>query len=123
MIEDLKSTGNISLIRNKKLSQLLLEYYNLVNRQQIGISDSNNIYTRQTLGPYLMKNYSLVYNGRIISSELNDKYALTLSELRQDIFLLNALGYRRSILTGLKFNYSKLMADAVNILSLIDKER
>ena len=50
-IDDLKSTGNLNLIKNKSLSELLLIYYTDIKSQENGLNSSLLTYSRETIGP------------------------------------------------------------------------
>jgi hypothetical protein len=121
-IDDLKATGNLNLIKNKSLSELLLIYYKNINSQENGLNSSLLTYSRESIGPYLMKNYSVVFNGRVISNETNERFGLNANKLKEDLFLINALGFRKSILTGLKIAYKDALIKGTKILEMIDDE-
>ena len=121
-IDDLKSTGNLNLIKNKSLSELLLIYYTDIKSQENGLNSSLLTYSRETIGPYLMKNYSVVFNGMVISNEVDERFGLNANKLKEDLFLVNSLGFRKSILTGLKFAYKDALIKGTKILEMIDDE-
>lgn len=121
-IDDLKATGNLNLIKNKSLSELLLIYYKNINSQENGLNSSLLTYSRESIGPYLMKNYSVVFNGRVISNETNERFGLNANKLKEDLFLINALGFRKSILTRLKIAYKDTLIKGTKILEMIDDE-
>lgn len=123
VIEDLKSTGNLSLISNKKIIDSVLVYYKGIDETKVGINNSLQTYARETIGPYLMMKYEVAFNGQTVySSVKTNKSILTTNALREDLFLTNALGYRKSILTGLRFNYLATINRASQILDLLNSE-
>ena len=122
VIEDLKSTGNLNLISNKKLIDSMLIYYKGINQTQLGIHNSLQTYARETIGPYLMMRYEVVFNDKPMYTGNSTAPVLSSSAFREDIFLINALGYRNSILTGLQVNYQLTLERARNILELLNKE-
>jgi len=123
VIEDLKSTGNLSLISNKKIIDSVLVYYKGIDETKVGINNSLQTYARETIGPYLMMKYEVTFNGQTeFSSQKTNKSILTTTALREDLFLTNALGYRKSIITGLRFNYLVTINRASQILDLLNSE-
>jgi hypothetical protein len=123
VIEDLKSTGNLSLISNKKIIDSVLVYYKGIDETKVGINNSLQTYARETIGPYLMMKYEVTFNGQTeFSSQKTNKSILTTTALREDLFLTNALGYRKSIITGLRFNYLATINRASQILDLLNSE-
>ena len=122
VIEDLKSTGNLSLISNKRLIDSILIYYKGINQTQLGIHNSLQTYARETIGPYLMMRYEVVFNDKPMYTGNSTAPVLSSSAFREDIFLINALGYRNSIPTGLQINYQLTLERARNILELLNKE-
>ena len=69
-----------------------------------------------------MKNYSVVFNGMVISNEVDERFGLNANKLKEDLFLVNSLGFRKSILTGLKFAYKDALIKGTKILEMIDDE-
>jgi hypothetical protein len=122
VIDDLKSTGKLSVIKNKALTDSLLTYYNSIESTKESLNSSLRTYARESIGPYLMSNYAVLFNNDTISAQVLKKHPLTIEQLSNDRFLVNALGYRRSILTGLRAQYSYIDRLAKNILSLISTE-
>ena len=121
-IDDLKSTGHLNLIRNNKLRELILVYYKEIDSSEKGINSSLLTYSRETIGPYLMKNYNIVFNDMVISDKIDIQYKLTNNKLKNDIFLVNALGYRKSILTGLGIAYNGILENATDVINIIENE-
>ena len=68
VIEDLKSTGNLSLISNKKIIDSVLVYYKGIDETKVGINNSIQTYARETIGPYLMMKYEVAFNGQTVYS-------------------------------------------------------
>ena len=122
VIEDLKSTGNLSLISNKRLIDSILIYYKGINQTKVGIHNSLQTYARETIGPYLMMRYEVVFNDQPVYSDGTASNELTTDAFREDLFLTNALGYRKSIITGLEINYRATLRRGRNMLEMLGKE-
>ena len=119
-IEDLKSTGNLKLIEDKTLRNLLLVYYKDVGSQEKGLNSAVSAYARETIGPYLMKNYGLAFIDENLSKEIEDKFPLTVTKLKRDVFLVNVLGFRKILLLNLKQTYLDALLNANQLIELIE---
>lgn len=122
-IDDLKSTGNLSLIKNKSLSELLLAYYKELESQEKGLNGAILTNSRETIGPYLMHNYSIIFDETTSIDEFEEQHSLTMRQLKKDLFLTNAIRYRKTLLIGLKIVYIDALSNANKILTLLESEQ
>ena len=122
-IEDLKSTGNLDLIKNREITEGTLNYYRRLNRLGNILNTASQQYSRDVIGPYLMANYGLTYSAKQpIYNSLYKNHELTLSKLKSDLFLINALDFRRSIVGLLNTSFTEVNLMAHEIILLIDDE-
>lgn len=119
-IEDLKSTGNLKLIEDKSLRNLILFYYKDVGSQEKGLNSAVSAYARETIGPYLMKNYGLAFIEGNLSKDIKDRFPLTITQLKRDVFLVNILGFRKMLLLSLKQTYLDALLNANQLLEMIE---
>ncbi len=120
--DDLKSTGNFNLIKNKALIKTLSTYYKQAQGINTTLNGSLETYSRNSIGPYIMKNYYIAFVEGDFSTEMENQFVLTANELKQDLFLINSLGFRKGLLTALKAAYMDELTHAKKILSVIEKE-
>ena len=121
---NLQTTGEIRLIRDKSLADRIVKYYNThYTVWETGLRD----YTRNIIAPYILKfdhlpKYNLEDNrGNIISmsGEYDFKKAgKDLEAYKDDYFITNALRQKNFILEGLLILYNDLLDSAKEL----DKE-
>lgn len=107
-MDNLISTGKLDLIQNQSLVDSLFVYYNDLNNYPDQMNNSNDTYTRETIGPRLMQ-----MNGGVFGLEKN---ALTASD---KVFLLNAIQLKLYISRGLKLEYQDTYRQAIRIMDQI----
>jgi hypothetical protein len=108
-LEDLKSSGKLNLLENKKLKDSLLSYYNYVDNKIFAINTSIISYTRAVIAPFLMTDYTLEYDyPKSLITEKSKIVSLN-SEQKENQFLNNAVKYRIYILSVLKESYEDLV--------------
>tara|TARA_R110001632_G_scaffold18408_5_gene57062 strand:- start:4075 stop:4848 length:774 start_codon:yes stop_codon:yes gene_type:complete len=119
---NLQTTGEIRLIRNKKLSEKIVTYY---NTDYVGWETAFRDYARNTLAPYLMSfdyvpqtrlanmkidNYKI--RSQVNSNELPER---KLKDYKQNVFIINALRQRLFNLEGLQMEYNILLDTAKSL--------
>ncbi|MUP44447.1 hypothetical protein E0K83_01650 [Gramella sp. BOM4] len=111
VIENLISTGKLDLIKNQDLVDSLYVYYNYLNNFTSQWNTSNDVYTRETIGPQLLKMEGGIYHL--------EKATLTQEE---KIFILNSIDMKNNIHSGLLYNYQTTLRRAENIITMINNE-
>ena len=117
---DLTSNGKFNLIKNKKITKKILSYYNYIEERVGGLNNSLDIYTRETLAPYFMKNYQLKFPipfNLKLSEDSN-----IVSKNKDVLFEINAIKYRYFMLSQLSDVYAEADTNAKKIIELIDDE-
>jgi hypothetical protein len=119
---NLRTTGEIRLVRNKKLSEKIVNYY---NTDYIGWETAFRDYARNILAPYLM-NFDYVPQT-ILPGMKKDNYKVrtqqnlkelpekTLQDYKQNVFIINALRQRLFNLEGLQIEYNILLNTAKSL--------
>jgi len=121
-IEDLKSTGNLDLITNEQLTEALLTYYLDIEGDGLIFSQSLVEYSRNTIGPYLMKYYRFKLGPIGAQIPIQTEHMITYEKLKNDIFLINALIYRKGILSASKEAYVRALERNKNLRMLVASE-
>ncbi|MCP9198592.1 DUF6090 family protein [Gramella sp. GC03-9] len=111
VIENLIATGKLDLIKNQKLVDSLYVYYNYLNNFTSQWNNSNDVYTRETIGPTLLKMKGGIYHL--------EKAALTQED---KIFIQNAIDIKTNINSGILQSYQRTLTRAENIIKMIKKE-
>lgn len=118
--ENLKATGKINLIRSQEVVDSLSNYYNSFLLDAKQWLDANREYSRNHLGPYLMKfdDIRLDYNiGEF--EEVFDPQKRSVKEYQEDVFIRNSLIFKRTTLTGLDISLQRHFDKAMINLRLL----
>lgn len=110
-IDNLISTGKLDLIQNQSLVDSLFVYYNDLNNYPDQINNSNDTYTRETIGPRLMQ-----MNGGVFDLE---KSKLTEADR---VFILNAIVLKSYVSRSLKQEYLATYERALQIMDQINTQ-
>lgn len=125
---NLQTTGDIRLIKNKSLSNSIVNYYNTdLNSWQSAL----RAYTRNITAPYVLKFDYLPKNSfedshknlLILPGDPNDfkKPGKTLDDYKDDFFIINTLRQKTWNLEALVLRYSDLVDNAKNLDKAIQK--
>jgi len=117
-VTNLIASGKINIIKNNDLSEQILEYYNAMDIHMNGIDEALASYTRNQIGPYLMK-YDFLDSNSVISKYRKRR---TLMEYHQDPAIDNLISFKINLLTGQKANYQRQIDYAKNLLKQISEE-
>ncbi len=117
-IENLKSTGNLDLITNGNLTEQLLKYYIEVDGNDERWYQSMSEFSRNVFGPYLMEHYSIDYS--LTFHKHNRHKNLTIGNLREDAFLINAFAFRERALITLRGISEVAITRANEMITLIN---
>jgi len=121
-IDDLKSSGKLNLIANKKVRDTLLTYYNDVDTRISALNTSIVTYARDIIAPFLMTDYSLEFGyPESLVTEKSKIESLT-SKQKGNQFLNNAVKYRIFILSSLKASYEDLIIQINQLQETFDTE-
>ncbi|MFN1835223.1 DUF6090 family protein [Balneola sp. MJW-20] len=122
--DNLKSTGKINIIQRQSVIDSLTNYYNIYLMSTKQWIEANKDYSRNHLGPYLMKfdDIRLDFGGTSEFKDVFEPQKRSVKEYREDVFIRNALIYKRTNLTGLRSLFLNDYKRAVNILNLLDDQ-
>ncbi len=98
--DDLISTGNISLLKDNKLRNELIEYYKELERVEKVIQNNNTLLVDEIYG---QKMIDLVYFGKQKSQKLYDTSNEILKNPEKDLAFINLIAFRGKI-ANLHFN-------------------
>jgi len=121
-IDDLKSSGKLNLLTNKKVKDTLLSYYNFVDSRINAVNTSIITYARDIIAPSLMANYTLEYDYPESLITEKSKIVNLNSEQKANQFLNNAVKYRLFILSVLKEDYEDLIIQINELQTTLDTE-
>ncbi len=121
-IDDLKSSGKLNLITNKKVKDTLLSYYNYVDSRINAVNTSIVTYARDIIAPSLMANYTLEYGYPESLITEKSKIISLNSEQKASQFLNNAVKFRLFILSVLKEDYEDLIIQINKLQVTLDTE-
>lgn len=107
--EDLKSTGNLSIIREKAIIDSLNQYYKWINFIEVGVEQSIRNYTHLNIGPYLMEHYSINFRTNPYVDETSENYTIRNSQIRNDLYIVNALDWRKILNGSIQMGYGKAL--------------
>lgn len=110
---NLESSGQLDIIRNKEIIDLLLIYYRSVTIAQEGIDLSLKNYSRD------IENFFTYFDHSREHPSLPKK---SIEEYRKDPFLLNSFYFKYGVIERQIYNYEQLMSDASEILKIINEE-
>ncbi len=121
-IEELKSTGNLNLISNKVLIESLLKYYKEIGGTEENWLNTMAAYSRTEIAPYIMKHYSIDYsiNEELSFNRQNTQKRLNMANMRDDIFLMNAMAFRELSFATIKGISSSAITQANDMIVLIE---
>ena len=130
---NLVSSGKLELINNKSLSDAIVKYY---TDDYKGWDTALRDYTRNFIGPYLLKfdhipqmdladgtNYNdpnTFYRADISSFDIKPK---TLEDYRKDLFIINALRQKLYTLQGQVAEYVILLKEMKKLVEQIEQEK
>ncbi len=119
---NLQTTGEIRLIRNKSLADSIVSYYNL---NYLGWATALRDYTRNITAPYFMgfdylpQNKSKITRDDLITmpGEPEDfkRPPKTLEDYKNDYFIINTLRQKIYNIEGVMFNYQYMLTYARNL--------
>jgi len=124
---NLQTTGEIRLIKNKSLADSIVGYY---NTGYLGWETALRDYTRNQIGPYFMKFdflpvTNLVYKGEelVFYGTADDftKAKKTLQDYKDDFFVINALRQKLYNSQALRIEYKQLMDYAKQLNNKINR--
>ena len=107
-MDNLLSTGKLDLIRNPALVDSLFVYYNDLNNFPNQTNNSNDVYSRETFGPGLIKFQGGVFGLKKSRLSESDK-----------LFLLNSFQVKQYINNSLASLYRNTVTRATNIIEMI----
>lgn len=110
--DNLISTGKLDLITNQALVDSIFVYYNDLNNYPQQRISSIETYTRNTIGPYLLK-----FDG-----VLGNKVQKKPMEYGKDVFINNAINAKKFMIEGLRQDYDFAFARSNRLMLLIDGE-
>lgn len=110
--DNLLSTGKLDLITNQSLVDSIFVYYNDLNNYPQQRIASIETYTRNTIGPYLLK-----FDG-VFGNEIRKKPI----EYGNDVFINNAIDAKKFMIGGLKEDYHFAYERSKRLMHLIDGE-
>ncbi|AVR45408.1 hypothetical protein C7S20_09065 [Christiangramia fulva] len=110
--DNLISTGKLGLITNQALVDSIFVYYNDLNNFPQQRISSIETYTRNTIGPYLLK-----FDG-VFSNEIRKKPI----EYGRDVFINNAISAKKFMIEGLRQDYDFSFQRSIRLMHLISKE-
>lgn len=111
VMDNLTSTGKLDLIENQNLVDSLYVYYNDLNNFTAQWNNADDIYSRETIGPELLKMQGGIY--RLEKADLTEE---------DKTFLINSAGLKTYINSGILDNYELALSRAENLVEMIDKE-
>jgi TfoX/Sxy family transcriptional regulator of competence genes len=121
-IDDLKSSGKLNLLENKKVKDTLLSYYNHVDARINALNTSIITYARDIIAPFLMANYTIEYGyPESLITEKSKIVSLTTAQ-KENQFLNNAVRFRIFILSSLKASYEDLIIRINQFQETLNKE-
>lgn len=110
--DNLISTGKLDLITNQALVDSIFVYYNDLNNFPQQRISSIETYTRNTIGPYLLK-FDGVFGNKIRKKPI---------EYGHDVFINNAISAKKFMIEGLKEDYDFSFKRSIRLMHLIDGE-
>ena len=121
-IEELKSTGNLDLITNKALIKNLLKYYKEIGGAEENWLNTMAAYSRTEIGPYIMKHYSIDYSSYddLSLNDHNTQKRLNIGNIRDDIFLMNAMAFRELAFATIKGISESAITRADDMIVMIE---
>lgn len=121
--DNLKSTGKINIIQNQEVIDSLTSYYNRFNNNTKLWMNANRDYSRNHIGPYLMKFDDIRLDfGEDLTFEYEEIFGSqkrSVNEYKEDVFIRNALIFKRSNLFGLRTLLKQDLQRAINILKIL----
>ncbi len=120
--DDLKSSGKFNLIENQQIKDTLLSYYNYIDTSILALNTSLIEYSRNSIAPFLMTEYSLEFSYPESLITDRSKIINLTNEQKQSKFLYNAVKYRIAILSALKSNYQELIKQIKGFQKTLDTE-
>ena len=120
--ENLKSTGEINLIRNDELTENLQDYYiQFKNNSTLWIEGFNE-YNRNIIAPkfFELDDYSMFApNSEYLDADIQKKQPFIYG---QNIFFRNALRYRKGALQSITNAFEQDLLRARNVLNMLNDE-
>jgi uncharacterized protein DUF6090 len=121
--DNLNSSGNLGLIKNQVLVDDLFTYYQEIEEYNSGIEKATMSYSRDHITPYFMKfdvlnfenEIKVRYNYDLIKSK-------SISDYAKDVFIINAVGFKRILLNLQLENFHRLLNLNKKINAIIDQE-
>ena len=125
---NLQSSGQISLIKNKVIVDSIINYYNTgLMSWETAMSD----YTRNIIAPYLLEfdyipHHDIIERDKRVANALNPNNNImpgrSLEDYKNNYFIINALRQKIFNMEGLIDQYEILLKKAVNLDSIIQIE-
>lgn len=111
VMDNLVSTGKLDLIENQKLVDSLYIYYNDLNNFTAQWNNADDTYSRETIGPELLKMKGGIY--KLVKADLTEE---------EKTFIINSVQLKRYINFGVIQNYELALGRAENLIGMIKKE-
>jgi len=120
--ENLKSTGKIDLIENKDLVDSLYNYYNSFNNQTTEENQATITYTRNTVGPFLMKFDDISGGADSTLSDLGGVQQKPPYVYGKSVFFRNIIRFRYGFMVSLISYYKSDNERASHLIHELSKE-
>ncbi|MBN2769230.1 MAG: hypothetical protein JXR90_00890 [Spirochaetes bacterium] len=122
--KNLMSTGKIDLIENKNLVDTLYSYYNHFSNNGNAQNQAVIDYTRNTVGPFLMKfdDISFLIQSKSIIHYLGKTQQKSPYEYGKNVFIRNTIRLRYSFLSYLKSFYKSDNKRASHLIHELSQE-
>lgn len=130
--ENIVSSGQMDLIKNKSLTNDIIKYYN--EGSDIGWDDALVNYTRNYYGPYIMQ---FDHKPKIPNTSYRDQLTKPFTQIditksrikpksiddyKNDLFILNMLQSKINLMEGQMFEYKKLELSMQELLQQLEFE-
>ncbi|MCO4822467.1 MAG: hypothetical protein KC469_10390 [Flavobacteriaceae bacterium] len=111
---NLQSTGKLNIISNDSLSEKLILYYRDITKQEKGVVEATDAYSRNTFGPMLLE-----FDFKKPSLEFEFR---PLKEYAKNPKIVNSIELKVNMLNTISKRYTEQIDNAESILKLINSE-
>lgn len=120
--DNLISTGKISLIQNKEVSDSLFQYYYKYEEEVEGWNEAITQYSREITAPFLLQFDDINYAAFDTELEVPSLGKKTIAEYRNEEMFRNLIRFRISSLKNVAVRYERSLTRARNLLQMIEQQ-
>ena len=108
--DNLISTGKLALLTNQSLVDSLFVYYNDLNNYTKQVNEGINVYSRNTIAPFLLE-FDDIRNPRRKPIDYGN-----------ETFIKNVIELKIGLINNLKYRYGNASKRCLNIFEMIDAQ-